>query len=229
MIHFLPRTVTITTGGLLTHSSVAIPLNARIMADLFCLDMKTPENESGSMNAATVYKHLMNVRTWGFNNNDPGLMLQRRKWASESAEALVKSTLKVVNEQAQPQKTYILGSLTGNKQSVSTLRWYGNNVAKQMMEMDMTAAETAEVCWLTAVGGVGAPVGLVRIPHFLSSNDMHPSPNTIFIPRSPTSYNITSDRKTSTTGKRSSISSPNPITAAPSTSFSDNTCLKRNV
>lgn len=169
----------VTTGGLLTNSSVAIPLNARIMADLFCLDMKTPENESGSMNAATVYKHLMNVRTWGFNNNDPGLMLQRRKWASESAEALVKTTLKVVNEQAQPQKTHILGSLTGNKQSVSTLRWYGNNVAKQMMEMDMTAAETAEVCWLTAVGGVGAPVGLVRIPHFLFRSDAHPSSNTI--------------------------------------------------
>ncbi|GLA37646.1 hypothetical protein AnigIFM63309_004597 [Aspergillus niger] len=141
---------------------VAIPLNARIMADLFCLDMKSPENESGSMNAATVYKHLMNVRTWGFNNTDPGLMLQRRKWASESAEALVKTTLKVVNEQAQPQKTHLLGKLTGYQQSeVSTLRWYGNNVAKQMMEMDMTAAETAEVCWLTAVGGVGAPVGLI--------------------------------------------------------------------
>ncbi|PYH67779.1 peroxidase/cytochrome P450 family protein [Aspergillus vadensis CBS 113365] len=154
---------------------VAIPLNARIMADLFCLDMKTPENESGSMNAATVYKHLMNVRTWGFNNNDPGLMLQRRKWASESAEALVKTTLKVVNEQAQPQKTHMLASLTGHKQSVSTLRWYGNNVAKQMMEMDMTAAETAEICWLTAVGGVGAPVGLIAdvLQYYLRPENIH--------------------------------------------------------
>ncbi|KAG2416425.1 hypothetical protein HFD88_007640 [Aspergillus terreus] len=140
---------------------VAIPLNARIMADLFCLDMKTPENPTGSMNAATVYRHLMNVRIWGFNNNDPALMLQRRKWAIESAEALIETTRKLVNEQAQPAQSGVLKNLMTRRQATGTLRWYGNNVAKEMMEMGMSAEEVADICWLTAIGGVGTPSGVV--------------------------------------------------------------------
>jgi hypothetical protein len=132
------------------------------MADLFCLDMKTPENPTGSMNAATVYRHLMNVRIWGFNNNDPALMLQRRKWAIESAEALIETTRKLVNEQAQPAQSGVLKNLMARRQATGTLRWYGNNVAKEMMEMGMSAEEVADICWLTAIGGVGTPSGVVR-------------------------------------------------------------------
>jgi hypothetical protein len=174
-------------------SSIAIPLNTRILADLFSLDLKTPENKNGSLNTAELYKYLIDVRTFGFANNDPALSWPRRMWAREGAEALTKSTLKAVSSipkdtpgsakgiassvtssvtsaiSGVASKIPYIGGWLGGKGSSPTqtksgsLRWYGQNVAKELMAQGKTPAETADILWLTAVAGVGATIGLVRL------------------------------------------------------------------
>jgi len=167
-------------------------LNVRLLADLFSLDLKTDENEKGSYDAATLYTHLLNVRTYGFNNNDPAIALNRRKVAREGAESLTETTLNLVK--GSPKSIVdapkgiiskatgaVTGAITsvashipivggffkhgGKKSHASTgsLRWYGQNVVREIIAAGKSPEEAAEISWLSAVAGVGAPVGLVRI------------------------------------------------------------------
>lgn len=162
------------------------------MADLFCLDLKTDDNEGGSLSTADLYKHLIDVRIFGFNNNDTALALQRRKDAREGAEILTETTRKVVAGNSNPisadhgilskatgavtgvvtgitSKIPVVGGLV-NKVShkvhanTGSLRWYGQNAVKELIAAGTSPDEAADICWLTAVGGVGAPIGVVRIP-----------------------------------------------------------------
>lgn len=156
------------------------------------MDLKTDDNDGGSLNTAELYKHLIDVRIFGFNNNDPALALQRRNEARKSAEILTDTTLKVVSSSSNPisggpgilskatgaitgaatgiaSKIPIIGGIVkkvGNKAQADTgsLRWYGQNVAKEIIATGKSPEETADICWLTAVGGVGAPIGVVRVP-----------------------------------------------------------------
>lgn len=52
--------------------NTAIPLNARLLADMFYFDLKSDENPDGVLSATDLYSYLLNVRIWGVNNNDPG-------------------------------------------------------------------------------------------------------------------------------------------------------------
>lgn len=162
------------------------------MADLFCLDLKTDENSGGTLNTAQLYKHLIDVRIFGFNNNDPALALQRRNEARESAEILTDTTRKAISggsgllggghgilskatgaitgaASSIMSKIPIIGGIVkkvGKKTQAETgsLRWYGQNVVKEIIAAGKSTEEAADICWLTAVGGVGVPIGVVRIP-----------------------------------------------------------------
>ena len=194
----------------------------RILADLFCLDLKTPENPNGTYNVAELYKYIIDVRIFGFNNDDPGLALQRRKWAREGAESLTKTTLKVVSNLPASEKSAkgivkgavstakgiaskipLVGKLVGDGKGVEgqstsgSLRWYGYNVAKELIASGKTPAEVADISWMNAVGGVGATIGVVRLLKVVSTRvtaDMRFS--------SPMSSTISSRMKTPSTGKK---------------------------
>lgn len=161
---------------------------------MFSLDLKTPENQNGSLNAATLYEHLLNVRTFGFNNNDPALALQRRKTAREGAEVLTETTRKVVSSSPKSLTgghkgiiSKVTGTVTGavtgvashiplvggffkkpakgGQATTGSLRWYGQNVVRELIANGKSPEEAAEISWLSAVAGVGAPVGVVRVSH----------------------------------------------------------------
>lgn len=197
----------------------------RILADLFCLDLKTPENPNGTYNVAELYKYIIDVRIFGFNNDDPGLALQRRKWAREGAESLTKTTLKVVSNLPASEKSGkgivkgavstaksiaskipLVGKLVGDGKGVEgqstsgSLRWYGYNVAKELIASGKTPAEVADISWMNAVGGVGATIGVVRTPGLRKVVSARVSADK----RSslPMSSTISSRMRTPTTGKR---------------------------
>lgn len=162
------------------------------MADLFCLDLKTDDNDGGSLSTAELYKYLIDVRIFGFNNNDPALALQRRNEARKGAEVLTDTTLKVISSSSNPISSghgilskatgAITGAATGIASKIpviggivkkagknaeadtGSLRWYGQNVVKEIIATGKSPEEAADICWLTAVGGVGAPIGVVRVP-----------------------------------------------------------------
>ena len=125
------------------------------------------------MNTATLYKHLLDVRTFVFNNNDPALALQRRNVARQGLEALTESTLKVLSSSTNSKcflsKLPLVGWLFRPKEtersepSVGSLRWYGQHARRELIAAGKSPEEAADIGWLTAVGGVGAPIGVVRV------------------------------------------------------------------
>ncbi|KAL2006622.1 hypothetical protein VTN00DRAFT_9290 [Thermoascus crustaceus] len=171
---------------------VAIPLNTRLLADLFSMDLKTPENPNGSLNTATLYKYLMDVRVWGFSNNDPALAWKRRMAAREGAEALTETTLKLIK--ATPRETAAKGITSGikglaskvpvvgglfkggsNSSTTGSLRWYGYNVVRELIAAGKSPEETAEICWATALGGVGASISVFAdvLSFFFRKENVH--------------------------------------------------------
>ena len=153
-------------------------MNTRLLADLFALDLKTRENKGGSLSGATLYKHLLDVRTFVFNNNDPALALQRRDAAREGVEALTETGLKVISDggsRSLLSRIPLIGWLFGpkkaqrSKPTVGSLRWYGQNVMREIIAAGKSPEETVDISWLTAVGGVGAPIGVVCLSKILAS------------------------------------------------------------
>jgi hypothetical protein len=148
-------------------------LNTRLLADLFALDLKTRENKGGSLSSSMLYKHLVDVRTFVFNNNDPALALQRRDAAREGIEALTETGLKAIsgNSRSLLSRIPLSGWLFGSKQiprskpTVGSLRWYGQNVMREIIAAGKTPEEAVDIGWLTAVGGVGAPIGVVSLSY----------------------------------------------------------------
>jgi hypothetical protein len=126
------------------------------------LDLKGSQNPKGTLTTKKLYKHLLNVRIWGFNNNDPGLAFQRRIWAQEGATALTTTTKSTVKD------VLAIGLCTGlnrlrhrNDIKEGSLRWYGQHVVRQLASNGLSIKEVADIMWLTALAGVGVPVGLV--------------------------------------------------------------------
>ena len=153
---------------LLTMRSVAIPVNAHMLANLFCLDLKSNHNPLGSLNIAELYGHLINVRIWGFNNNDPGMAWRRRGWAQESATVLTKTTREMIDGVASvrnwnPLKWLFSSVSRPNRAKEGTLAWYGRQMAKELITAGKTKDEVSEICWLTAFAGVGVPVSVVSL------------------------------------------------------------------
>lgn len=172
---------------------VAIPLNARILNDLWCLDMKTEDNPTGSLTTNQLYKYLNDVRVWGFDNSDPGIAWKRRMWAQEGVEALTAATKKsvtaalggsvvgapagIVSSVISTSKSIVgkipvVGSLLGGTPPASaapgapsnaTLRWFGGNLVKELAVAGQTPDKIIDNCWLNAVGGIGVSVAMVCI------------------------------------------------------------------
>ena len=109
-------------------------------------------------------------------------------WAQDGATALTASTVKAITTSPtiaagiKPTSTGIkgvlskvpviggfLGGKTGSAKdqtSSGSLRWYGTNVVKEMVASGKTVEEAADICWLTSVAGVGAPIGVVCVTQY---------------------------------------------------------------
>lgn len=144
---------------------IAIPLNARLIADIFYFDLKTPENPKGSLCEADLYKHLSNIRTWGANNNDPALAWNRRRWARESADIVIKSSKELINDAVHgPPRSllsFFASSLMARKGSVKTgsLRSCGLKIVETLLEgYGGSIDKTVDALWLNAFGAIAVPV-----------------------------------------------------------------------
>ena len=88
---------------------IAIPLNARLLSDLFYFDLKSEENPDGVLSATEFYTHLLNIRIWGVNNK-------------------------------------------------GSLRSCGYQIIEELLAQGNSAERVTDNLWLTAFGGIGAPV-----------------------------------------------------------------------
>lgn len=162
----------------------------------------------------------MSVRTFGFNNFDPALALRRRKEAREGSKVLTETTLKVISGGSNPIRDAkgIVSKATGgingavtsitsniplvgglvskaskkaeSKAKTGSLRWYGQNVVKELICAGKSPEEAADICWLTAVAGVGAPIGMVcahSAPPLLYLPWKQPVSNIVILSSLPTS------------------------------------------
>lgn len=144
---------------------VAVPLNAQLLADLFYFDLKTDENPNGSLGAAELYEHLLDIRIWGVNNNDPGQAWNRRRKAQESAKIIIDTTRKLVDDVARSQHILLLSVVSdtiGRKASLKqgSLRSCGYKLVEQLLDHD-NAERVTDILWLTAFGGIGVVVTVV--------------------------------------------------------------------
>jgi hypothetical protein len=134
-----------------------------MMADLFCLDLKSQENPDGTLSISDIYKHLLAVRTFGFNNSDVALSWNRRRWAADGAAELTKTTDETISQIAKGKHGFgIFDHATRkNMEKDGSLRWYGRQIATALLGAGKTSQEVSEINWLTAVAGVGVVVGMV--------------------------------------------------------------------
>lgn len=72
-------------------------MNARVLGDIFSLDLNGEENPKGVHNESEIYRLLLDIRVWSFFSNDPALAWNRRRWANEAASIISESTQKVVS------------------------------------------------------------------------------------------------------------------------------------
>uniref|UniRef100_A0A0L0MYV5 linoleate 8R-lipoxygenase n=1 Tax=Tolypocladium ophioglossoides (strain CBS 100239) TaxID=1163406 RepID=A0A0L0MYV5_TOLOC len=155
---------------------VAIPLNAQLLADLFCFDMRTDENPDGTLGAAELYGHLLNIRIWGVNNNDPAQAWTRRRRAQEGAKVIIDSTRKLVDDAVHSHGlgfgiVSALSSLLSGKPHLreGSLRSGGYKLVDELLAQGSSAENVVDNLWLTAFGGIGVPVTLFYevMDHFL--------------------------------------------------------------
>ncbi|ROT36144.1 heme peroxidase [Sodiomyces alkalinus F11] len=146
---------------------VAIPLNAQLLADMFYFDLRTDENPDGTLSHAELYRHLLNIRVWGANNNDPGQAFNRRRRAQEGADVIISSTRKLVDEVSRSRGlgfgvASALSSVFTRKAYLqkNSLRSCGLKLVEELLAQGYSAEKIVDTMWLTAFGGVGVPVTL---------------------------------------------------------------------
>jgi hypothetical protein len=134
-----------------------------MMADLFCLDLNSQENPDGTLSISKIYKYLLDVRTFGFNNSDVALAWNRRRWAADGAKLLTESTNTTISQIAKGKHGFgIFDHPTRkNMEKDGSLRWHGRQIATALLGAGKTSQEVSEINWLTAVAGVGVVVGMV--------------------------------------------------------------------
>ena len=152
---------------------VVIPLNARLLADLFYFDLRTDENPNGSLSYADVYKHLLNIRVWGANNNDPGQAWNRRRWAQQSAKTIIDTTRPLIEEVANENSAVgiftFLSSLVSPNGSHSShikagsLRSLGRKLVQGYLANGTSVEQTIDNNWLNGFGAVGTLVTTVGL------------------------------------------------------------------
>ncbi|KAF9874998.1 linoleate diol synthase [Colletotrichum karsti] len=144
---------------------VAIPLNAQLLSDLFYMDMNSDENPNGTIGAADLYRHLLNVRIWGANNSDPAQAWNRRRRAQEGVKIIIESTKKLVNEVSMG-RGFGLGVVSALNNVVSrktylkkdSLRSCGYKLVEEQLNQGGSVDKVTDNLWLTAFGGIGVPV-----------------------------------------------------------------------
>ncbi|KAI2620829.1 heme peroxidase [Xylaria nigripes] len=144
---------------------IAVPLNARLLADLFYFDVKSDENPGGKLDVVEFYEHLQNVRTWGSNNIDPGQAWNRRRLAQESVQVLVKTSRPLIDEVALGRGVGLglaeaLSKVVTRKVHLkkNSLRSTGLQLISELLSQGKSAEHVTDVTWLTAFGGIGTPV-----------------------------------------------------------------------
>lgn len=145
-------------------------MNARFLAELFSLNVKTSSNKSAAHTSADLYKLLIEVRNWvDYPNSDPTALWYRRRKAQESAVELTKTTKASI---AQVAPTYwSLASVfnwstavTDENQKPGVLRDLGLKITKSLQTNGHDQETVAQMTWMLAVSGVGRPVTAVSTP-----------------------------------------------------------------
>ncbi|KAK7422650.1 hypothetical protein QQX98_001438 [Neonectria punicea] len=144
---------------------VAIPLNARLLADMFYFDLNSDENPQGTLGTAALYRSLLDIRIWGVNNNDPAQAWNRRRRAQEGAKLIIDSTRKLVDEVSFGRGLgFGVMSAVSNVMSrkaylkKNSLRSCGVKLVEEMLAQGASAEHVVDDLWLTAFGGIGVPV-----------------------------------------------------------------------
>jgi hypothetical protein len=140
-----------------------------MLAALFCLDIKSPENPDGTLTTTEIYKALLDVRTFGFNNSDPAMSWNRRRWAIDGATILTKTTNITVGQIAKESHgaSFLTNIMGGNGQTRrnatqnGSLRWFGRHITSSLLGAGKKVEEVSDINWMTAVAGVGVVVGTV--------------------------------------------------------------------
>lgn len=144
---------------------VAIPLNAQLLADLFYFDLRTDENPGGVLGAAELYRHLLDIRIWGVNNNDPAQAWNRRRRAQEGVQVIVETTRKLVDEVVLGRGlgfgiATAVSNVFSRKAHIksNSLRSCGYKFVDELLSQGKSAENVVDNLWLTAFGGIGVPV-----------------------------------------------------------------------
>jgi hypothetical protein len=122
---------------------------------------------------AGLYRDLLAVRTWGFNNFDPAQSWKRRREARQASARLRKSTKAYLQRVVGPVKSdgglipKIMALMSGDRSPAATaveagsLRWYGMQVATQLLTAGESYEKVADILMLCGVAGVGNPISQV--------------------------------------------------------------------
>ncbi|KAL9062988.1 MAG: hypothetical protein Q9161_009671 [Pseudevernia consocians] len=155
---------------------VAIPLNARFLAELFCLNVKSRNsNPSGVHTPSELYKLLLEVRNWTSTASpDPAAQWYKRRKAQESALKLTESTSVSVSRAAGwAISSWLWGSTPEGKcAEPANVKEVGADIVKSLRASGRSETEVAQTMWMMAVDGVGSPVTAITevLDYFLSEN-----------------------------------------------------------
>ncbi|KAK2798076.1 hypothetical protein FQN51_007895 [Onygenales sp. PD_10] len=151
---------------------VAIPVMTRFMGDLFQFDLKTEENPSGTYDIDTLYGDLLNIRVWGFGNDDPAKAWNRRRDAQASARRLMASTESYIKKATNSGRIHnfldvVTNGLTSNGTN-RTLRMFGRDCLIELLANGKSVEEVAGLMVFTALGGIGAAIStLAEVLEFM--------------------------------------------------------------
>lgn len=129
------------------------------------MDLKTDENPRGSYDIDTLYADMLNIRVWGFANDDPALAWNRRRKAQASMRRLLETTESVVYKIAHsgPVQNFFETVRNGPNASSdsNSLRAFGREAVAQLLETGRSVQEVAEIMIFTCFGGIGAAISSV--------------------------------------------------------------------
>lgn len=150
----------------LTNYSVAIPLNARLLAELFSLNVKTSTNESAAHTSSELYTLLLNVRNWvDYPHADLSTMWYRRRKAQEASAVLTKSTKDSFSRAVEKPwsiSSWLWGTeVEATSQSTSVLKDVGAEIAESIQQIAGSHEDSAKLAWMLATSNIGNPVAAV--------------------------------------------------------------------
>ena len=174
-------------------NSVATPVSVRLLADLWNLDLNTPENPDGVHSTAELNKALSDVRAGVFSLPDPATRWYHRRLAQDAATLLTETTEiqihDVLRENYQVswaenvvRALPFVGTKTRkNLFRQGSLRWYGRHVIAQLLRAGKSIREVSDICWLNAASGTAVAVGMVSRDIYSLPFDI--TPDSISLPR----------------------------------------------